>query len=193
MIGRRPPVLRTRRLLMTIPPPSAADRMVAYLSENAGHLAPWAPPRPERFLTRGHWQRRLRTALQEFRMDRSMRLVLFHRNNPGGPVLGACNFTDFSRGPLQSCRLGYSLDHRVEGQGLMTEALRAAIAYAFGTLRLHRIAATHMPENTRSSRVLKRLGFAVEGKAQSYLFINGAWRDHVLTALVNPETLIPRA
>jgi ribosomal-protein-alanine N-acetyltransferase len=33
---------------------------------------------------------------------------------------------------------------------------------------------------------LQRLGFRVEGLARNYLYINGAWRDHVLTALTYP-------
>ena len=50
-------------------------------------------------------------------------------------------------------------------------------------LRLHRVQANHLPENQRSARLLQRLGFRVEGLAREYLYINGAWRDHVLTAL----------
>ena len=43
--------------------------------------------------------------------------------------------------------------------------------------------ANYIPENHRSARLLQRLGFRVEGLARNYLFINGAWRDHVLAAL----------
>ncbi|MNR55956.1 ribosomal-protein-S5-alanine N-acetyltransferase [compost metagenome] len=45
--------------------------------------------------------------------------------------------------------------------------------------------AHYMPENERSGALLKRLGFEVEGLARDYLKINGAWRDHVLTARIN--------
>jgi ribosomal-protein-alanine N-acetyltransferase len=77
------------------------------------------------------------------------------------------------------------LDAAQQGQGLMTEALRGLVRYAFDDLRLHRMQASYMPENARSARVLERLGFAVEGYAKRYLFINGQFRDHVLTALIN--------
>jgi ribosomal-protein-alanine N-acetyltransferase len=102
------------------------------------------------------------------------------------PILGTCNYTNIVRGPFQACHLGYQVARDREGQGLMAEALRATNAYAFETLRLHRIMANHRPENERSARLLERLGFAREGVAKDYLFIDGAWRDHVLTSLTHP-------
>jgi ribosomal-protein-alanine N-acetyltransferase len=56
----------------------------------------------------------------------------------------------------------------------------------FERMRVHRIMANFRPENERSRRLLQRLGFVEEGFARDYLFIDGAWRDHVLTSLVNP-------
>jgi ribosomal-protein-alanine N-acetyltransferase len=69
----------------------------------------------------------------------------------------------------------------------MTEAVRAAVDFAFGTWGLHRVAANYMPRNTRSGAVLERCGFKVEGHAPAYLLINGRWEDHVLTAIINPS------
>ena len=63
---------------------------------------------------------------------------------------------------------------------------RLSIEHAFSALRLHRIHASYIPGNERSGGLLARLGFVREGLARNYLFINGAWRDHVLTALLNP-------
>ena len=47
--------------------------------------------------------------------------------------------------------------------------------------------ANYMPINERSGRLLRSLGFQVEGYARDYLYVGGAWRDHVLTALTNPN------
>ena len=69
----------------------------------------------------------------------------------------------------------------------MAQALRATNAFVFDSMRLHRIMANYRPENERSARLLERLGFVREGLAKDYLFIDGAWRDHILTALVNPR------
>lgn len=69
----------------------------------------------------------------------------------------------------------------------MFEALQVAIKYMLSEVGLHRIMANHMPHNERSAKLLKRLGFEVEGLARSYLKINGVWQDHVLTARINDE------
>jgi ribosomal-protein-alanine N-acetyltransferase len=57
----------------------------------------------------------------------------------------------------------------------------------FAVRGLHRVQANHLEENERSARVLARVGFAREGLARNYLFINGRWRDHVLNARLNPD------
>lgn len=67
----------------------------------------------------------------------------------------------------------------------MTEAPAACIDFAFDARRLHRIQANDRPDNDRSARLLARLGFEREGYANDYLFIDGAWRDQVLTARLN--------
>lgn len=101
-------------------------------------------------------------------------------------VIGRINYTQIARGPFQSCMLGYAIDHAHEGRGLMREALEATIGHVFAVLKLHRIQANYVPGNVRSGRLLERLGFVREGLAKDYLFIDGAWRDHVLAARLNP-------
>ena len=67
----------------------------------------------------------------------------------------------------------------------MTEALRAAIGYAFGDLGLHRLKANIQPENIASIALVRRLGFQREGFSPRYLRINGEWRDHERWALLS--------
>jgi ribosomal-protein-alanine N-acetyltransferase len=186
------PVIETKRLRLTLPPAEAAPQVLAFVKENRKHHAPWSPPQPRGYYTEAFWRKRLATAREEFKRGQSMRLVICERRQRRGPVIGDCNFTNIIRGPFQACFLGYRLDRRAVGQGLMYEALRAAIAYAFDDLRLHRIMANYMPVNERSGRLLRRLGFVVEGYAHDYLFIAGDWRDHILTALTNPDFTVQR-
>lgn len=105
----------------------------------------------------------------------------------GSEVIGYANLSNIIRGAFHACYLGYGLAQERQGKGLMTESLRMVIEYAWNDLLLHRIMANYLPENERSARVLARLGFSIEGYARDYLFIGGAWRDHVLSALINPQ------
>lgn len=177
-------VIETRRMTLTLPGPSLAAAVVDYYARNREHLAPWEPERQEGFYDVGHWRRRLASDRIEFREGRSMRLFLMTEN--GSRVVGNAHFTEIVRGPLQACFLGYGVDSTLEGQGYMSEALRAAIGYAFDELDLHRIMANYRPINERSGRLLRRLGFVVEGYARDYLLIGGEWCDHVLTSLTRP-------
>jgi [ribosomal protein S5]-alanine N-acetyltransferase len=182
------PEIATARLALRLARPGMEQAHVRFLEENhATHLAPWSPPPAPGYFTAAFWAERLEGALEEYRAGRSLRLVMQPRGSPPeGEIVGTVNYTNIVRGAFQACHLGYQLAARHEGQGLMSEALRAANAYVFDEVKLHRIMANYRPENARSARVLERLGFRHEGLAKDYLFIDGAWRDHNLTALVNP-------
>jgi ribosomal-protein-alanine N-acetyltransferase len=186
-----PLTLETERLLLTLPGAEHAQRVVNYFATNREHLAPWEPPFPKGMFTTRFWERRLVQNQQEYRSGTSMRLVLLKRDDPEGPVHGLTNFTQFVRGAFMACTLGYSLDHDAEAKGLMHEALSAGLTHCFEKLRMHRVMANYLPINERSGRLLKRLGFEVEGYARDYIFIDGAWRDHILTARTNPQPKEP--
>ena len=66
--------------------------------------------------------------------------------------------------------------------------MRAVLRYGFEDLDLHRIEAACQPDNMASRRVLAKAGFTQEGAAAAYLKINGAWRDHLLFGIVNPNS-----
>jgi ribosomal-protein-alanine N-acetyltransferase len=204
--NRKPvPILRSERLLMTLPDPGAAEAHLRFALDNREHLTPWEPPQAADYYTLPFWQERLRKNLDEFEQGLSLRLSIFWKpgarlDSPSsgfargpvlplrkGAVLGNCNFSNFVWGAFHAATVGYRLDHRVEGQGVMTEALRCAIGFLFREMGFHRIQANYRPTNERSGAVLRRLGFVVEGYARDYLFIDGAWRDHVLTSLTNPD------
>jgi [ribosomal protein S5]-alanine N-acetyltransferase len=189
-ISSKTPELQTPRLLVRLPDLDDADAIVRYYFANAEFFASTDPPLPRGFHTRPFWLRRIEQSHAEFDEDSAVRLFLFRLDRPAA-VVGAINFTQVFRGAFHSCVVGYTLDEKHQGQGLMGEALQAAIAFMFGPRNLHRIGANTLPENTRSQRLLERLGFQRDGLARDYLFINGRWRDHVLNSLINPHWRSP--
>jgi ribosomal-protein-alanine N-acetyltransferase len=97
-------------------------------------------------------------------------------------LVGAITLDNIRRGPAQSGTLGYWIGQGHARQGYMREAIEAVVHHAFRTLDLSRVEAACLPENTPSRGVLENSGFKYEGVAQSYLQIDGRWRNHVLYA-----------
>lgn len=179
------PLIETERLLIYKLKLADAKDLQAYYFNNAAHLDPWEPARSPTFHTLDACRARIKTAQAEMDVGRSMQLIF--RLKETRALIGVCNFTNIVRGPFQACTLGYSIAATAEGRGLMYEALDASLTHMFEQENLHRIMANYVPENARSGRLLTRLGFDVEGRAKDYLHIAGAWRDHVLTAKLNPN------
>ena len=63
----------------------------------------------------------------------------------------------------RSSEIGYWLGQGATRRGLVTRAARAMLEYAFGELKLNRVALLAASENTASRRVAERLGFRLEG------------------------------
>jgi [ribosomal protein S5]-alanine N-acetyltransferase len=185
------PTITTERLLLHFPDPSEASKLVDYHLSNRRHLEPWEPPFPAGIFSNGFWERQLQKNQTEYRNGLSLRLALRARARPSDKVLGIVNFTRFDRGVSYTCLLGYSIDEDEQGKGLMFEALSAGIQHVFEAMEMHRISAGYLPTNERSGRLLRRLGFQVEGYARDYLYINGCWRDHILTSRLNSQPIEP--
>lgn len=78
-----------------------------------------------------------------------------------GKVVGSVGFVGRScdRLPGPDDEIGYSLRYECWGRGLMTEAVRAVIAYGFSSLGLETIWCNHDRGNERSRRVISACGF----------------------------------
>jgi ribosomal-protein-alanine N-acetyltransferase len=178
--------LRTERTILRLAEPEDVAELVRFHTRNLAHLAPNSPRRPEGFLTEAYWQQEIPRSREDFAAGRSARLQLCLAEDPRR-IIGAVNLNNITRGAAQYADLGYALDAGMQGKGLMPEAVRAMIAFAFGPLNLHRVRACYLPTNGRSGAVLRRLGFVVEGYARDYLLIDGRWQDQILTSLINPD------
>jgi RimJ/RimL family protein N-acetyltransferase len=88
--------------------------------------------------------------------------------------------------------LAYFTDHRQEGRGLMTQAVRQTVDYAFKSLRLHRLIIKLTPMNVGSRRVAEKAGFELEGTLKlDYRMNSGEWVDVLTYGLVNLQHYPP--
>lgn len=180
-------ILNTSRLTLRLPNEADCIKIQHFDDRNKNHLSRWRSTTKEP--TIDHKTELIKWE-QEFKEGKSVRFLLFLKEDPKNEVIGFCNFSQIFRGPFQACYLGYHIDAAFEGKGLMSEAVSKAIDYMFEKQKLHRIMANYMPSNERSARLLHKLGFVMEGCAKKYLLINGQWEDHILTSLTN-ENWIP--
>ena len=180
------PVIDTDRLQLGIPDAGDADRVHAYAQRNREHIAPWSAAPEEMTRSKSEWRQELAGYPSQLDFGLALRLVFLDRDDLDGPILGRCQFVDMSPMPTSACQMGFDLDRGAQGGGLMFEAVSAAIRFVFEELALHRILANYMPTNERCGRVLRRLGFVPEGYARDWVGIEGQWRDHILSSLVNP-------
>lgn len=180
-------MIESSRLHIRPGQPSDIPAILSYYRQNQAHLAPFEPLKAPEFYTPEYWEKMLMQRSLDAKADRALKLFLFLKT-PSQPLIGSLNFSNFVRGVFQNCTVGYSLAENYQGQGYMSEALRAGIDYAFSQLHMHRIEANYLPFNQRSGNLLKRLGFTINGYAPEYLYIAGRWQDHILTSLVNPAS-----
>jgi ribosomal-protein-alanine N-acetyltransferase len=105
-----------------------------------------------------------------------------------GMFVGQLNVASIIRGSLHSASLGYWIDERVAGRGIMPTSVALVVDHCFWTVGLHRIEVNIRPENVASRRVVEKLGFREEGLRRAFLHIAGDWRDHLSYALTREES-----
>ncbi len=103
-------------------------------------------------------------------------------------IVGVINVNNVIQGAFRSASVGYYASRAHVGQGYMREGLVNVTRFAFKELGLHRIEANIQPENTASISLVRRCGFRHEGLSPSFLYVNGAWRDHERWAAIDPRT-----
>ncbi|KUM03972.1 GNAT family N-acetyltransferase [Chromobacterium subtsugae] len=107
-------------------------------------------------------------------------------------LIGSLGLFKWNRG-WRSCTLGYELARACQGQGLMGEALRAALAWGFEHMELNRIEAQVHPDNQASLTLLERLDFKVEGRARQAGFWLGRHQDLITHSLLREDSALATA
>lgn len=80
--------------------------------------------------------------------------------------------------------IGYILNPKHHGKGIITEAIKCAVDYGFNIFGLHSIEAIIAPENFASEKVLQKNGFIKEAHLLENEFYNGVFLDTVIYSLL---------
>ncbi len=172
--------IETERMSMRLPQHSDFREWAALRHLSAEFLQQWEPTWASDHLTRKSFTNRVYWAQRALSQGTAIPLFLIRREDDA--LLGAVTLDNIRRGPAQAGTIGYWIGQPFARQGYMREAVTSVIHYAFTTLDLSRIESACLPENAPSRGLLEKCGYKYEGVAQSYLQIDGRWRNHVLYA-----------
>jgi ribosomal-protein-alanine N-acetyltransferase len=180
LLRKRQLKLETERLTLRLPRHADFRAWTALRAASADFLTPWEPSWAHDHLSRKSFTGRVYWAQRAMSEASAVPLFILRRSDDA--LLGAITLDNIRRGPAQATTLGYWIGAAHARQGYMREAIEVIVHYAFRGLDLSRVEAACLPENAASRGVLEKTGFKYEGVAQSYLQINGRWRNHVLYA-----------
>jgi ribosomal-protein-serine acetyltransferase len=156
-----------------------ADELYGVIDANRDHLAEWMPWVPE--------ERSPDDVLPFIRLTRrqiadndGMQTAIV---DPDGRIVGMIGLHAVDWGNRRTS-IGYWLAADVQGRGVMTEAVRAYVDYAFGTLGLNRVTIEASVDNARSRAVPERLGFHHEGVLRETGRVGDRMHDHAVYSML---------
>ena len=175
-----------RRLSLRTLTESDYDAWFEVRSRCRSWLVPWEPrpkgaPLPAE--DRGSFSARCAIRERERQLGTGFGFGIF----VGGRFVGEITLSSIQRGPFQSGFIGYWIDEAMAGQGYVPEAVVMVLHFAFEALGLHRVEISIIPRNAASLRVVEKLGLRMEGVAERFLEIDGAWEDHARFAMTTEE------
>ncbi|MDZ4086585.1 MAG: GNAT family protein [Tabrizicola sp.] len=172
--------VETERMTLRLPEHGDWRQWSDLRQASAEFLIKWEPVWSNDHLTRRAFTNRVYWAQRAESQGQALPVLLIRRDDQ--QLLGALTLDNIRRGPSQTGTFGYWIGEPFARQGYMREAILALTHHAFTRMDLSRLEAACLPENLASRGVLEKCGFKYEGVAQSYLQINGRWRNHVLYA-----------
>ena len=101
-------------------------------------------------------------------------------------VIGTCGFLNYEK-EHHRIELGYDLNPKYWGKGIMKEAVSYIIHFAFMTMNMNKIEAKVEPENQASIKLLEKLNFYKEGVLRQHEFENGKFVDLAIFSILKRE------
>ena len=184
IFGKSELILRTKNVELRAPHYSDFDQWRSLRENSKTFLQIWEPKRSSDFFKRIAFNNRVRWARKSSKAGQAYQFFIFDKFEI---LLGSITVDNIRKGPSNAATLGYWLGKEHTGKGFMREAILAIIDFSFIKLNISRLEAATLPENRPSRGLLEKVGFKYEGVGQSYLQINGHWRNHILYGLLRND------
>ena len=177
---RDPPAIETERLILRRLRLADTDDLYEYASDEevARHVL-WRV-----HASRAQSRAFLRAARRQYSTGFPGSFAIVLKEN--GKMIGTIGFM-WINSEFRSCEVGYSLNRNYWNRGLMTEALKAVIDFAFDELHLNRIEAQHETDNPASGRVMIKAGMRYEGTMRQRVRNKGRFSDVAVYAILRRD------
>jgi len=83
----------------------------------------------------------------------------------------------------KNAELGYWLGEKYWGNGIISNAVKQMIDFAFATYDINRVFARPFGTNIASQKVLEKCGFKLETRLEKVIFKNGEFLDELVYAI----------
>ena len=158
-----------------------AEEIFGVVERNRAYLREWLPwvdftTSPEdlrRFIVR---------VREQFASGRGPQCGIWIENSFAGSV--GCHPIDW---PNRNCSIGYWIEQRYQGKGIMTRCCESMLDYVFDELGLHRVTIQCGVLNTRSCAIPQRLDFTREGVTRDGEWVNDRWLDLVCWGMLEKD------
>ena len=174
----------TQRLILKIIGPDYARDVLQFYFDDKELFEKYETDRSPNFYTEGHQHNILQVEYGLALKMQQIRFYVFLKDNPEQIIGTVCLY--HVSNIYSNAELGYKFSSKFHHKGYASEAVEKLIDIAFMELNLHRITAHVQEENLPSIRLLEGLGFETEGICRDYLYLHGAWRNHIQYSLLTP-------
>ena len=179
----QPVILRTERLVLSVPELGDADDVVAYAND-PDVIASTPVPVPYGHAEARYWI----TDVVAAGWAADSRYEFGIRRGDDLRLLGTVGLFAFADGAAE---IGYAMHPDGRGSGIMTEAAERVLQWAFAGppegLGLVRVQWRAIATNTASAAVAQRLGLRFEGRTRSSVLHRGSRHDQLLAAALHDD------
>lgn len=150
--------LRTDRLCLKVLKETNTEAYFTLVSKNRERLLESFPITVAKAADKNSTAALIRKACVELRYGKLALYGIWLEDD----LIGMLTIKDISW-RVPKCEVSYFVSSEYEGQGIATEALQKVCLYCFEELQILKICARIIPDNSRSIRLVEKLGFKLEG------------------------------
>ncbi len=168
-------------LRIELPELHHAEAVNSLIRENLSRLQQWMPWAVDDFSVK-HAAEWIQRTAESRAKDGSFNAILLL----DGEIIGTLGYhhLDITN---KHAAIGYWVDHRHEGKGIVTRSTRVLIEYLFSEIGLNRVQINCNIDNSRSRAVAERLGFTFEGVRREVEYLNGRFCDWGVYSVLRSE------